>query len=106
VVVASAERHMNAAVSSDLIAGGPNLAAQAFKAGPVCGWHLFIWPVILGEGKPALPTDTRLSSPSSTCATFSYGVAHLRYRLLWEARSASTGTKIHRAERLEPPAQS
>src|SRR3954467_1134164 len=50
---------LKAAASSDLIVGGPNLAAQAFKAGLLDECHLFIWPVVLGGGKPALPTDTR-----------------------------------------------
>ena len=50
---------MKAVARRDLIVGGPNLAAQAFKAGLVDECHLFIWPVVLGGGKPALPTDTR-----------------------------------------------
>ncbi|HEX4862947.1 MAG TPA: dihydrofolate reductase family protein, partial [Acidimicrobiales bacterium] len=51
-------RDLKAAARSDLLVGGPNLAAQAFKAGLVDECHLFIWPVVLGGGKPALPTDT------------------------------------------------
>ena len=54
-----AVRDLKAAASSALLVGGPNLAAQGFQAGLVDECHLFIWPVILGGGKPALPTDTR-----------------------------------------------
>jgi len=71
-----------AAARSDLIVGGPNLAAQAFKAGLVDECHLFIWPVVLGGGKPALPTDTRAELALLDERRFSNGVVHLRYRPL------------------------
>jgi dihydrofolate reductase len=84
------ERHLDpgavhdlkAAARSDLIVGGPNLAAQAFKAGLVDECHLFIWPVVLGGGKPALPTDTRAELALLDERRFSNGVVHLRYRPL------------------------
>jgi dihydrofolate reductase len=79
------ERHLDpgavhdlkAAATSDLIAGGPNLAAQAFKAGLVDEYHLFIWPVDLGGGKPALPTDTRAELALLDERRFSTGVVLL-----------------------------
>ena len=73
---------LKAAASSDLIVGGPNLAAQAFKAGLVDECHLFIWPVVLGGHKPALPTDTRAELELLDERRFSNGVVHLRYRPL------------------------
>jgi len=73
---------LKAAASSDLIVGGPNLAAQALKAGLVDECHLFIWPVVLGGGKPALPTDTRAEPELLDEGRFSNGVVHLRYRPL------------------------
>ena len=73
---------LKAAARSDLIVGGPNLAAQAFKAGLVDECHLFIWPVVLGGGKPALPTDTRAELALLDERRFSNGVVHLRYRPL------------------------
>ena len=42
---------LKAAASRDLLVGGPNLAAQAFKAGLVDECHLFIWTVVLGGGQ-------------------------------------------------------
>ena len=73
---------LKAAASSDLIVGGPNLAAQAFKAGLVDECHLFICPVVLGGRKPALPTDTHVEMGLVDERRFSNGVVHLNYRPL------------------------
>ena len=73
---------LKAAARSDLIVGGPNLAAQAIKAGLVDECHLFIWPVVLGGAKPALPTDTRAELELLDERRFGNGVVHLRYRPL------------------------
>jgi dihydrofolate reductase len=59
-------RDMKASATSDLTVGGANLAAQAFQAGLVDECHLFIYPVLVGGGKPSLPA-TRV--PSSSCLT-------------------------------------
>lgn len=77
-----AVRNLKAAASSDLIVGGPNLAAQALKAGVVDECQLFIWPIVLGGGKPALPTDMRAELALLDQHRFSNGVVHLRYRPL------------------------
>ena len=73
---------LKAATRSDLIVGGPNLAAHAFKAGLVDECHLFIWPVVLGGGKPALPTEMRGELALLDERRFSNGVVRLRYRPL------------------------
>ena len=73
---------LKAAASRDLLVGGPNLAAQAFKAGLVDECHLFVWPVVLGGGKPALSTDTRAELALTDERRFGNGVVRLRYRLL------------------------
>ena len=73
---------LKAGASRDLLAGGPNLAAQAFKAGLVDECHLFIWPVVLGGGNPALAIDTRADLELLDERRFSNGVVYLRYRLL------------------------
>ena len=78
----SAVRDLKAAASRDLIVGGPNLAAQAFQAGLVDECHLFIWPVVLGGGKPALSTDRRAELELLVERRFSNGVVHLSYRPL------------------------
>src|SRR4051794_11626920 len=53
----SSVRDMKAAATGDLFVGGADLAGQALKAGLVDECHLFIRPVVLGGGKPALPSD-------------------------------------------------
>jgi dihydrofolate reductase len=71
---------LKATAASDLIVGGPNLAAQAFNAGLVDECHLFIWPVVLGGRKPALQTDRRADLELFDERRFSNGVVHLAYR--------------------------
>jgi dihydrofolate reductase len=78
----AAVRDLKAAARSDLLVGGPNLAAQAFKAGLVDECQLFIWPVVLGGRKPALATDARADLALLDERRFSNGVVHLRYRAL------------------------
>jgi dihydrofolate reductase len=73
-------RDMKASATSDLTVGGPNLAAHAFKAGLVDECQLFIYPVLVGRGKPALPRDTRAELELLDERRFSNGVMYLRYR--------------------------
>ena len=73
---------LKAAASRDLLVGGPTLAAQALKAGLVDECQLFVWPVVLGGGKPALPTDVRAELELLDERRFSNGVVHLRYHCL------------------------
>jgi len=74
-------RDMKASVTSDLTAGGPHLAAHAFKAGLVDECHLFIRPVLVGRGKPALPSNTRADLELLDDRQLSNGVVYLRYRV-------------------------
>ena len=75
-------RELKAAASSDLTVGGANLATQAFKAGLVDECQLFVWPMILGGGKPALPAGVRTDLELLDEHRFSNGVVQLRYRLV------------------------
>jgi dihydrofolate reductase len=77
----SAVLDLKAAASTDVLVGGPNLAAQALVAGLVDELALFVWPVILGGRNPALPTDTRADLELIDEHRFRSGVVHLRYRL-------------------------
>jgi riboflavin biosynthesis pyrimidine reductase len=63
------------------LVGGPNLAAQALAAGLVDELALFVWPIVLGGRKPALPTGTRFDLELVDEHRFRSGVLHLRYRL-------------------------
>ncbi len=72
---------MKASASRDLTLGGPTLAAHAFKAGLVDECHLFVHPVAVGRGKPALPVDTRLELELLDERRFGNGVVYIRYRV-------------------------
>ena len=71
---------LKAAASSDLIVGGPNLAAQALAAGLVDECQLYVWPVVLGGGKPALPPDARVELTLLDERRFANGVVYLHHR--------------------------
>ena len=73
-------RDMKRSATGDLTVGGPNLAAHAFKGGLVDECHLFICPVLVGGGKPALPRDTRAELELVDERRFTNGVVYLRYR--------------------------
>jgi riboflavin biosynthesis pyrimidine reductase len=60
--------------------GGPNLAAQAIKAGLVDEYHLFVAPIAVGGGKQSLPNNVRLKLELLDERRFGNGVVHLRYR--------------------------
>jgi dihydrofolate reductase len=77
---ATAVGELKAVASSDLTVGGADLAAQAFKAGLVDECQLFVWPMAIGGGKPALPTDERADFELLDERRFANGVVHLRYR--------------------------
>src|SRR5262245_12420227 len=73
-------RDMKAAATSDLTVGGANFAAHAFKAGLVDECQLFVWPVLLGGGKRALPSGTRAELELLDERRFGNGAVYLRYR--------------------------
>lgn len=68
---------LKAAATGDLLVGGPTLAAQAVQAGLVDEVHLFVWPVVLGGGKPALPATMRSDLTLLDERRFANGVVHL-----------------------------
>jgi dihydrofolate reductase len=72
-------RAMKATSDHDLLVGGPTLAAQAFAAGLIDECHLIVWPLLLGGGKPALPTDVRADLELVDERRVGNGVVHLRY---------------------------
>jgi len=71
---------MKASAGRDITVGGPDLAAQAIKAGVVDELHLFLTPVVVGGGKQSLPNDVRLELELLDERRFGNGVVHLRYR--------------------------
>lgn len=73
-------RGMKRSRTGDLTVGGANLAAHAFKIGLVDESHLFIHPVLVGGGKPALPRDARAQLQLIDERRFTNGIVYLRYR--------------------------
>jgi dihydrofolate reductase len=78
---ADSVREMKASAASDLTVGGATLAAHAFNAGLVDECQLFIYPVLVGEGKPAFPRDARVQLELLDEHRFGNGVVNLRYRI-------------------------
>ena len=74
-------RRTKADASRDLMVGGPNLAAHAFRAGLVDECHLFIYPVIVGGGKPSLPSGLRAKLELLDERRFDSGVVYVRHRI-------------------------
>src|SRR6266566_2335659 len=77
---AEAVRQMKAAAGRDITVGGPDLAAQAIKAGLVDEYHLFVAPIIVGGGKQSLPDNLRLKLELLDECRFGGGMVHLHYR--------------------------
>jgi len=75
-----AVRQMKAAAGRDLSVGGPDLAAQAFKAGLVDECHLFLAPIVVGGGNQSLPSNVRVKLELLDERRFGNGMVHLRYR--------------------------
>jgi dihydrofolate reductase len=67
--------------TADISVGGAELAAQAIGAGLVDECHLFLFPIVVGGGKPALPADVRVQLELLDERRFPSGVAHLHYRV-------------------------
>jgi dihydrofolate reductase len=75
-----AVREMKAAAARDLSVGGPDLAAQAIRAGLVDEIRLFLAPIVVGGGTRALPDDVLVNLELLAERRFDSGVVHLGYR--------------------------
>ncbi|HMJ34375.1 MAG TPA: dihydrofolate reductase family protein [Baekduia sp.] len=74
-----AVRALKAAAGRDLSVGGPELAAEALRAGLVDELQLFLSPVVVGGGTRALPEGMRLGLALRAERRFGNGVVFLRY---------------------------
>ena len=74
-------RQMKASAASDLTIGGSTFAAGAFNAGLIDECHLFIYPVLVGGGKPAFSGDARVQLDLLEQHRFGDGLVYLRYRI-------------------------
>ena len=76
-----AVRQLTQASPHDVSIGGPELAGQAIAAGLVDEVHLFLHPVAVGGGTPALPHGTRTQLELLEVNRFRGGVVHLHHRV-------------------------
>jgi dihydrofolate reductase len=74
-----AVRELKAASERDLSLGGPTLAAAAIAAGLLDELHLFLNPIVVGGGKPALPDGVRVPLDLMDERRFDCGVVYVRY---------------------------
>ena len=75
-----AVRELKASAARDISIGGPEIAAQALRAGLVDECHLFLAPIVIGGGNQALPDGLRLELELLHTRRFDGGVVHLHYR--------------------------
>jgi dihydrofolate reductase len=75
-----AVRQLKASAEHDISVGGPDLAAQAIKAGLVDECHLLLTPILVGGGTRSLPNDVRVKLELLDERRFANGVVHLHYR--------------------------
>jgi dihydrofolate reductase len=66
---------------SDITIGGAELAGQAIAAGLVDELHLFLVPIVVGGGQPALPGKVRAQLELMDERRFRNGVVHMHYRI-------------------------
>jgi len=73
---------LKALSKSDILIGGPELAALALAGGIVDEVHLFVSPVVVGAGNPVFPDDLALRLQLEGQRTFDNGVVYLHYSML------------------------
>ncbi len=76
-----AVREIKAVADRDLSVGGPGLAAEALRAGLVDDLQLFLNPILVGGGTPALPDEVRADLELLAERRFGGGVVFLHYRV-------------------------
>ena len=74
-------RRMKVDASRDIAVSGPTIAGQAMKLGLVDECHLFLSPIVVGGGTPALPDNVRIQLELLDERRFGNGVVHLHYRV-------------------------
>lgn len=75
-----AVRQLKADTDHDLSIDGPNIAAQAIRAGLVDEYHLFLTTSVVGGGKRFFPDGVRLDLDLVEQRVFDSGLMYARYR--------------------------
>ncbi|MGA2505643.1 MAG: dihydrofolate reductase family protein [Anaerolineales bacterium] len=74
-------RQLKEAAEHDILIGGPDLAAHAFRSELIDECHLFLTPIVVGGGKQSLPNNVRLELELLEERRFGNGMIFLRYRV-------------------------
>jgi dihydrofolate reductase len=74
-----AVKRMKATESRDIAVGGAALAAHAIKGGLVDEYQLFVVPIVVGGGKPSLPSGVRVKLNLVDERRFGDGTLFLHY---------------------------
>jgi dihydrofolate reductase len=74
-------RQLKESSGADIAIGGAELAGHAIGAGLVDECHLFLFPVVVGGGKRALPDGVRVQLELLDERRFRSSVVHLHYRV-------------------------
>jgi len=99
----AAVNHLKDSLSSDISVGGAHLGGQVMAAGLVDECHLFLVPIVIGGGKPALPADVRVGLELSAERRFKSGIVHLHYGLVRHASwtlSSGSADACHERESI------
>src|SRR5260370_5735337 len=86
-------RQIKARGGRDISVGGTDLAAQAIRAGLVDEFHLFLVPIVVGGGKPSLPSNFRVNPDILDERRFGSGVFRLNYRAAASCRYIQITTR-------------
>ena len=73
-------RDLKTQLPHDISVAGPNLAAQAIRAGLVDEYHLLVVPTLLGGGKRVLPSNVGVKLDLLDERRVGNGWVYLRYR--------------------------
>lgn len=73
-------RQLKATSDHDIHIGGPDIASHAFRAGLIDEIHLFLFPIVVGGGKSALPNDMKIKLELLEERRFPNGTVYLRYQ--------------------------
>ena len=76
-----AVRRLKNTAERDVTVGGPGLAAHALAAGLVDEYRLYLNPVVVGGGTPALPAGLHAELRLLHERRFGNGVVYLRYQV-------------------------
>jgi dihydrofolate reductase len=88
-----AVRRLKAEAEHDISVDGPELAAQAIRAGLVDEFQMIVCSVVVGEGKRFFPDGVRLDLELLEERRFFSGVVILRYGVRWAAGGLALGVK-------------